>query len=346
MEQAVGAITETLLELRNQNALIRQANVDARQAEKDKHTADEVSRAKREWVNDEAAKIEKCEGLPAMSMRNWLRSLKNALKRIPLIDRDSVPNPDEVQEQVNRDLGRKLMTRTARGELTLAIDEQIERNPAETVKDTLIAIEEMFLGADEQAALKSELEELRQQGGNKAEHQIPAYCRFFRQKADQAYGIVDLSAEDDSKLAELFITSLYSEEIARELFEHDPQLVKLETAQTAAIDIYNRNRRMTRAWKGRRKHNPSTRRETPMEIGQVDNAALQLRIAQLEAELASLKTGNKVSANPRQNKQFLGPRIAGSKTICFECKRPGHFARDCAERRKRLSREATVSNTQ
>ena len=68
-------IHETLLELRAQNVLIRQANLEARQAEKARADAEVVARSKREWVNDEALKIERCTGLPAPSMRTGLRAM-------------------------------------------------------------------------------------------------------------------------------------------------------------------------------------------------------------------------------------------------------------------------------
>ncbi|MCP3891557.1 MAG: hypothetical protein GY702_22230, partial [Desulfobulbaceae bacterium] len=219
-------LREILLELRNQNALIQQSNKEYRDNETERRVNDEVSRAKREWVTEEAVKIEKCEGLPAQSMRTWLRAMKNAMKRIPRValPLGSTQDPAVLQNQVDRDLGRKLMARTARGELVNVIDKNVAQNPDETVKETLIAMETAFLGADEPAALRSELEELRQPAGNKPENQIPAYCRLFLQKADEAYGIIDLAEETDAKLAELFTTSLYSEDVAREIFENDPPL--------------------------------------------------------------------------------------------------------------------------
>ena len=68
-------IHDTLLELRTQNALLRQANVEDKAAAKERLNAEQVARARRNWVQEEAQKIEKCEGLPAKSMIKNLAAL-------------------------------------------------------------------------------------------------------------------------------------------------------------------------------------------------------------------------------------------------------------------------------
>lgn len=358
MADEIPTIRDTLVELRNQNALIRQANVEARAAEKARADSEQVNRAKREWVTEEAQKMEKCEGLPASSMRTWLRAMTSAMTRTPQINRNAVQNPDAVQAEVDLDLGKKLIARAARGSLTIEADKLVAAHPEFPILDILEELETLFLGADEPAARRSELEDLRQQAGNKTENQVPAYCRLFLQKADEAYGVINRGAETESRLAELFITSLQSEEIAREIFEHDPPLETLDEVQKRAIEIYNRSRRMSRAWKGRRKGGQTTRRETPMEIGQLDGGnqqALLNRIQQLEKELGSLKVGAKASGSstpqskskPKPQGQatsYNGPRTAGPKSQCYECGRLGHFGRDCEQRAQRLAREAAAAD--
>ena len=359
-EQDVTTLVETLAELRRQNALIQKSNKDALDAERERRNNEEVARAKREWIVEEAAKLEKCEGLPATSMRTWLRGMKNAIKRTPRVTLPAGSEGDleTVQAGVDRDLGRKLMARTARGDLVTAIDKYHVMHAACTITESLAAMEAMFLGADEKAALQSELEEFRQPAGNKPENQIPAYCRHFLQKAEEAYGIIDLAPETDAKLAELFVTSLYSEDVAKEIFESDPPLVTLEDVQNRAVEIFNRSRRMVRAWKGRRRAVPTPRRETPMEIGPIEPNTVEMltrRVAQLEAKLAAkhqaaakyLSSAAVPDKSKRQSSsRFTGPRTAGPKTLCYECRKAGHFGRDCEQRKARLARETASADSE
>ena len=52
------------------------------------------------------------------------------------------------------------------------------------------------------------------------------------------------------KFAELFMTYLYSEKIAKEIFAHDPTLISLVAVQVEAMEIFNHNHRMAdlRLW--------------------------------------------------------------------------------------------------
>lgn len=346
-----GTIGDTLAELRNQNSLLAAANNDSKTAAADKAAEENIRVLKREWVNDEALKVDKCEGLPLVSIRTWLRAMKEALGRVPTVaalDPAQIANVPAYQLKINRDLGKKLMIRTSRGALVNQIDKAWSVNENYTPMEVLGEIESTFLGADEPAALRSELEELRQQNSNKPEHQIPAYCRLFLEKADEAYGIIDRAEDTEAKLAELFVTSLSSEDIAREIFEHDPPLETLAEVQERATAIFNRTRRMSRAWKGRRK--APVRRETPMEIGQIDSSteqALLARITKLESELAASKS--KVPAKAFQPKKsqssYTGPRTAGPKSACYECGQLGHFGRDCPQRAARMQ-VAAASGTE
>ena len=118
-------------------------------------------------------------------------------------------NPPNILQQgaVDSDLSHKLMAHTGWGDLIAEVDRDIVAHPLHTVIETLETLEPTFPGADEPAAKRSKLEELRQQGGNKAENQILAYFKLFTQKADETYGVVNQAAETEEKLAKLFLTA-------------------------------------------------------------------------------------------------------------------------------------------
>ena len=237
--------------------------IDRRQRHDDeKHARDSVVREKREWLDIEARKIDNCEGLPERAMRQWLRSHVLAMGRTPQI----VPANVAQQATLDKELGQKLMTRTASGPLVRELDRSVANNPNHTVTDTLEALEATFLGADEPAAKRAELEKMRQRGSRKPDDAIPAYVRRFVDMADEAYGVAGRAPEQEAKLSELFVTSLHDEKVAEEIFAHEPPLLTLAGVTDHATEIHNRTRHMERAWHGRKGH----RRETPMEIGPVD----------------------------------------------------------------------------
>ena len=90
---------------------------------------------------NEAAKLEKCEGLPTPCMRAWLHGMTLAMGCTPQID-----PPNQVQQAVvDRDLGRKLMNRTARGDLVVEIDQDITAHTGHTTTKTLESLEVTFL---------------------------------------------------------------------------------------------------------------------------------------------------------------------------------------------------------
>ena len=103
--------------------------------------------------------------------------------------------------------------------------------------------------------------------------------------------MVNWAPEIEAKLAELFVTSLYVEEVARENCEKDTPLVTLEQVETSGTEIFNHGRCMTHTWKGQCQAAPSLH-ETPMEISPIEKkkeSALHYDIAQFEKELMAVK---------------------------------------------------------
>ena len=58
------ALVDVVTELRDQNQLIRQQTLNAEAVQVVCAAQEQVIREKKESINDEAAKLEKCEGLP------------------------------------------------------------------------------------------------------------------------------------------------------------------------------------------------------------------------------------------------------------------------------------------
>ena len=95
-----------------------QAEMEAR------HLRELVIREKNEWLETEKGKVDVCEGLPERAMRAWLRSMLSAMGRTPQVQ---TANANQ-QAAVDRELGRKLMTKTARGPLVKEKDPEIARS--------------------------------------------------------------------------------------------------------------------------------------------------------------------------------------------------------------------------
>jgi len=264
-------------------------------------------------------------------------------------------NPANAAQQaaIDHDLGRDLMLRTSQGPLMRELDRDIQAHPGHTPIEILAEMEALFLGADEAAAKRADLELLRQKPGKAAKDAIPAYSRTFLEAADEAYAIVGRGPEIDEKLGEMFAVSLIDRAVVKELFEHEPRLETLDATQTAAIAIYNRSRRMSRALQTYRGHaNPL---HEPMEVGPLEEDARDRELRRLREEVARLKA-TKSSQPPSQNRtttptnqgasnsapSYNGPRKAGPRAQCYECSGYGHFGRDCAKRRERLAHEAAT----
>jgi hypothetical protein len=159
--------------------------------------------------------------MPEKAIRGWVRGMVSAMTRTPQLQNANVAPAALALQQaaIDTQLGRELLSRTATGALVREADRYLAV-PLQVNDDMTVLInhlEEAFLGADEAAAKRAELEKLRQKGGTKLEHAIPAYCRDFSDLADEAYAIANRNAETDLKLAELFMTSLRDDDVVKEL---------------------------------------------------------------------------------------------------------------------------------
>jgi len=353
MVDALTAIAQTLVGLQQSNDLHLRAN-EYHQNQHDRRAQEQAIRAARkEWLDEEAIRVSTCEGLPKPTMRSWLKAVTAAIGRFPDRGLRLLPTDPQHAGGIEVMLGRKLITRTARGDLLAQADRWFDRGAAGGIKEALASFEEAFLGGQDNMTLRAELEELRQLPSKKPEHQLPAYCRTFLARAETAYGIVRRSEEDEQKLADMFITSIASTDMAKELFNNNPPLCTLIQAQNRALALNERAERMNRAWKNRRS---TMRREEPMEMGPLESVgvqSLQLKVKELEERLnaahaaqgqSQTRAASASNSGPQggrgSNGQSGGKRGAPARGgACFECNLVGHFGRECTVRAARLAAE-------
>ena len=86
--------------MNQQNAAINQQRADS-------YAEQNRVREKKEWIDRESRKIERCEGLPEKSMRQWVRAMLGAMTRIPQLQNAALnaPQLQQMQQAVDRQLG-------------------------------------------------------------------------------------------------------------------------------------------------------------------------------------------------------------------------------------------------
>ncbi|MCP3889911.1 MAG: hypothetical protein GY702_13720 [Desulfobulbaceae bacterium] len=296
---AMAIIAASLHGLREQNDLLRRnGEFSARYKY--------LTRVRSDWFSDEVHKIDRCEGKPKEKFRMWLRGVKTAMNRLPCAD--PLPNTNDTPATVVKDQARKLVSRTAKGPLLANAELMFDKRDGKDVDDILQDLELLFLGTDDAAQLKIDLEDIRQPAGDTADSDLPTYVRTFRQEADMAYGILRRSAEVELKLADLFTTSLKNTDIAKELFEHDPPLLTLAEVQEKAMDIYSRRLHMKRAWKDRAQL--PIRFDEPMEVDNMYNFnSVQNELINVQKRLANMER-----VNAKQQYNSAAPSLMNMQT--------------------------------
>ncbi|MCP3857801.1 MAG: hypothetical protein GY698_24275, partial [Actinomycetia bacterium] len=141
-----------------------------------------LTRVRSEWFSDEIHKIDKCEGKPKEKFRIWLRSVKNALNRLTCTD--PLPNTNDTRATIVLAQARKLVYRTAKGGLLANAELLFDKNDGSSADEILKELELVFLGTDDAAQLKIDLEDVRQPAGDTPDSDLLTYIRTFRHEAD------------------------------------------------------------------------------------------------------------------------------------------------------------------
>ena len=296
---------------------------------------DRARRDERSAVTDLVNQTTKCDGLSTAATRNWIREIELAFQRVGQAHIISI------------------VSKTVTGPLRFEIERVITAwiaNPNNNLANREVVpwgdlrqhISEAFLNIDEAAALRDEVDKLKQS----TYETIAAYSRRFREVADAAYPVGQRNADQHRILVKAYAKGLQSNTIARKLVEEgDPQ--ELEQAITMAARLSER----------RHAYDRLGREEEPMEVGHITKAPevavasavlktsleeklekllssqekIHTRIAKLEARGTQSQLDRQPRRNAAQASSNRPPAWnSEGQPRCFNCNMYGHYARECS----------------
>ena len=174
-----------------------------------------------------------------------------------------------------------------------------------------------FLGPDEANVLRDEVKTLRQ--GQREE--IPTFNRRFLKAAAHAYPI-PRDAEIEEQLTERYLASLLPGKIRERCFNHDPRLVDLNAATTAASNEWGKECRRIRIQRECKDEH------MPMEVDAIQSS-IESTDPPLRESLAAIASGMRAL---RQQRTTSWPTPIGyrpKKGPCWTCGQKGHYRREC-----------------
>ena len=291
--------------------------------------------ANRDRVKDLIRQTAACDGSSVTAVRTWIREINLALS------------------QVGAHGIVEIVTKTVHGPLRFEVERFIEgamaanglarRNiPWDNIRQH---VAQQFLNLDEPAALRDEVETLRQS----AYEPEVQYARRFRDVADVAYPPPARNPDQERILIKTFLRGLKSADLARRVVT-DTNPDTMEEAITATCRLSERNHAFERL----------RRTEEPMEVGPIVNPKpttatakqgtsegrdlqsltgtvdkLATKLAKIEASFA--QAPRKTTA-PKQKKSSWRGKPTGKnvpnyapdgKPRCFRCNKYGHVRREC-----------------
>ena len=279
------------------------------------------------WVNKESKKIDNCDGTTIRGMREWLRAINGAVPRIPVGADANLCMHELIEATTSTDLNDEYETF-----MNAAPN---RANVAHAAATTHLAT--AFLGPEEAATLKEDVRHARQT----ERERLPAFNRRFKKAAEMAFPQLPRAPDVEEDLADWYMGGLREKAVKDFVFGHNPRLVTLAAAQTAAYDEWARQERRKRVEKEQRDH----RREEPMDISVATEAAvlgnsepplrevisgLAKQMKDMQSELQAMKTAaNRAQASSKQHSAPQKKSSYKPKGACFRCKKQGHHVRDC-----------------
>ena len=288
---------------------------------KDKSSTRHQNQDKRDWVKDNSSLIGTCAGGSTRDVREYIRQLKAARKRVPINDINRIQvNADQAILNRERAYMHALIEATARGEVYEEYEVCLNGHPggrdATPVDDIMQHLLDAFLGPDECEALKDEIKKTKQGG----REEIPAFNRRFKKAASLAFPTP--TDADQSYLVKKYLKNLRKGRIQDRLFELDDDLEDLPSVMAAAQRLWGQHK-----FRNRVIEDHDTRVEEPMDVSAIEASQKPLReevheLKTMLKELTRAKKSEKVSTSPSK------------KTMtCFFCKKQGHIKPECEARK-------------
>ena len=280
---------------------------------------DEQKRTDKEYLNDVVSNMIKSDGGNMDEFRRW----SNRIRSNATLFQD---NSAAIQLMLCTTLG------SLKDEIDRYILEFIRLNPEKNrldvpCMDLLSYLQRSFLPTNDVEHVREALGSLRQISGESLRN----FNRKFRDLAEQAFPVEHHTNDQIKELIRNYIRSLSSKDTARSVLRSSP--MSIAEAMATAIDTDEVEDTL---------HRLGHRQEEPMDISslipkvqqKVSMESLARQMEKMNTKIAKLEVNIQHGINPQQRRK--GPKMnshmAEGKPICYNCRQPGHIARQCPKR--------------